>query len=343
MSKIDISGWREFSIGELFNVQKGTRLTKQDMTAGTIRFIGASAVNNGITALIGNNTHLHPSNTITVSYNGSIGETFYQTEPFWASDDVNVLYPKFPMTKEIALFMLPIIKSVGKNYQFIDKWKKEDMESDVIKLPAMPRSGEPDYEYMENYIKQELAKVRLTLAELKSAKVRREKISCLNWREFSVGKLFKSIVKPDVLHTRQVRQSDVGIPYIVRSKFDNGIKFRVEKSPSMKVNPKGVITFGAENSSFFYQDEEFVSGRDIYYIDTREYSKECCIFLCAVLQTITEKYSYNYGLFPDLLKKESVKLPVDSSGNPDFAFMENYVRKMLAKQQKGLKAMYVVA
>lgn len=39
--------------------------------------------------------------------------------------------------------MLPIIKSVGKNYQFIDKWKKEDMESDVIKLPAMPRSGEP--------------------------------------------------------------------------------------------------------------------------------------------------------------------------------------------------------
>ena len=42
-------------------------------------------------------------NKITVCYNGSVGETFYQDQPFLASDDVNVLYPKFDMTKEIRL------------------------------------------------------------------------------------------------------------------------------------------------------------------------------------------------------------------------------------------------
>lgn len=140
---------------------------KQDLKEGSIRFIGASAGNNGITTYIGNDTHLHPANTITVSYNGSVGETFYQTKPFWASDEVNVLYPKFPLTKEIALFICPIIKSVGKNYQFIDKWKKEDMEADVIKLPSNP-SGNPDFAYMEGRIKKVLEKQRGKLKRVQS-------------------------------------------------------------------------------------------------------------------------------------------------------------------------------
>ena len=270
MSKIDISGWREFSIGELFDVQKGTRLTKKDMTAGTIRFIGASAVNNGITALIGNNTHLHPSNTITVSYNGSIGETFYQTESFWASDDVNVLYPKFPMTKEIALFMLPIIKSVGKNYQFIDKWKKEDMESDVIKLPAMPRSGEPDYEYMENYIKQELAKVRLTLAELKSAKVRREKISCLSWQEFQADALFQ-IERPNARVQTDYENGD--IPFIASGSENNGVQKYCSIRNNESLDKRNCITVSPVDGYVFYQEIGTRRGRLFHYYIKKQMSE----------------------------------------------------------------------
>ena len=152
MNKINIDNWREFKISKLFDVKKGTRLTKANMIGGDINFIGASAANNGVTAKIGNTSHLHPSNTITVSYNGSVGETFYQTEKFWASDDVNVLYPRFEMNQHIAFFFIPIIKQLGKQYAFIDKWKKEDMEQTNIFLPATPQ-GEPDFQYMEEYIK----------------------------------------------------------------------------------------------------------------------------------------------------------------------------------------------
>lgn len=148
---LDISSWKLFQISELFNVQKGKRLTKADMKDGKIRFIGASAINNGITAYISNDEHLHPQNTITLSYNGSIGEAFYQDEMFWASDDVNVLYPKFEMNREMAFFIIPLLKTAGKRYAFIDKWKKEDMEKSKIPLPA-DEDGNPDYEYMENYI-----------------------------------------------------------------------------------------------------------------------------------------------------------------------------------------------
>ena len=51
-------------------------------------------------------------------------EAFYQEDEFVESDDVNVLYPKFELNKYIAWFRCPIIKKVGENYAFIDKWKK---------------------------------------------------------------------------------------------------------------------------------------------------------------------------------------------------------------------------
>ena len=152
--KVDTGGWKEFRIGDLFDVVKGTRLTKADMRDGEINFIGASAMNNGITKKISNDQYLHPANVLTVNYNGSDGETFYQTEQFWASDDVNVLYPKFDLNQSVALFIAPIIRRVGKTkYQFIDKWKQKDMKKDTILLPATA-SGDPDWAFMETYMKE---------------------------------------------------------------------------------------------------------------------------------------------------------------------------------------------
>ena len=162
---LDISSWKLFQISELFNVQKGKRLTKADMKDGKIRFIGASAINNGITAYISNDEHLHPQNTITLSYNGSIGEAFYQDEMFWASDDVNVLYPKFKMNREMAFFIIPLLKTAGKRYAFIDKWKKEDMEKSKIPLPV-DKDGNPDYNYMENYIVNKFDMIKIYLTNL---------------------------------------------------------------------------------------------------------------------------------------------------------------------------------
>lgn len=163
---IDISYWHDFSISQLFDIVKGTRLTKKDMHMGIIRYIGASAMNNGITAYISNDTNLHPANTITVNYNGSVGVSFYQDEPFWASDDVNVLYPKFSLNRDIAMFLIPIITKVGKEkYEFIDKWKKEYMEKDTVKLPATS-DGQPDFAYMEHTIKTLKRKVGKHIAML---------------------------------------------------------------------------------------------------------------------------------------------------------------------------------
>ena len=167
------------------------------------------------------------------------------------------------------------------------------------------------------------------------------KIDTSKWETFKIKDIFPNIVKPTVYHTREVKEDPAGIPYVVRSKFNNGIKYYVER-PIKNVNPANVISFGAENAAFFYQRSEWISGRDMYYIDTRGIDEYACLFITSCLQPIAEKYSYNYGMFPDLLKEEEIKLPADENGDPDYAYMENYMKAVENRTQNVIDRLVTV-
>jgi restriction endonuclease S subunit len=144
--------WKEFVLQDIFEIRKGQRLTKADMLQGSLPYIGASDSSNGITARIGQ-VAIHSGNTISVSYDGSIAEAFYQPEPFWASDAVNVLYPKnFKLTPAIALFLCTIIRLEKYRFTYGRKWHLERMRESVIRLPVT-LIGKPNWNYMERYIK----------------------------------------------------------------------------------------------------------------------------------------------------------------------------------------------
>ena len=163
------SDWCQFSIGSLFEIEKGTRLTRAAMIEGDTPFIGATLENNGITARVGNIGHVHPGGLMTVAYNGqkATGKAFYQPISFWASDDVNVLYPKFSLTENIALFLAPLFWEAGRPYSFGDKWGKDVMESDYLTLPANA-SGEPDWDYMDKYMRTIMESAKSDLSAMQS-------------------------------------------------------------------------------------------------------------------------------------------------------------------------------
>jgi len=148
---MDTSNWRFFILGNLFDIQKGQRLTKANMLRGSTPYIGASDTSNGVTAYIGQ-APIHEGGTISVSYNGSVAEAFYQPEPFWATDDVNVLYPKgFKLTPEIALFFCTLIRLEKYRFNYGRKWHLERMRDSTIKLPVT-QDGNPDWAFMKIYI-----------------------------------------------------------------------------------------------------------------------------------------------------------------------------------------------
>ena len=78
---INTDSWMPFFLSDIFEIRKGKRLTKENQILGDVPFIGATSTNNGITTFIGQEA-IHDGNTISLTYNGSVGEAFYQAIPF---------------------------------------------------------------------------------------------------------------------------------------------------------------------------------------------------------------------------------------------------------------------
>ena len=161
--------WKRFCLGKLFTIRKGKRLTAADQEEGNNIYIGAIDSNNGVANYIGQSP-IHKENTITLSYNGSVGEAFYQPEPYWATDDVNALYSKYDgFNKFVGLFMVAVIRQEKYRFSYGRKWTLDNMKITDICLPAQHKpdgSAEidlsckwsdegyiPDWQFMENYIK----------------------------------------------------------------------------------------------------------------------------------------------------------------------------------------------
>lgn len=155
IQNLNLQGWREFRLGSIFDIRKGKRLRSEDRTEGNTVYIGAIDSNNGVSDYIGQEP-IHKGNTISLSYNGSVGEAFYQPEDFWATDDVNVLYFKKSnavfFNKYIALFICTILKQEKYRYSYGRKWVLSAMKETKIKLPV-DKNDRPDWSYMEKFIK----------------------------------------------------------------------------------------------------------------------------------------------------------------------------------------------
>lgn len=148
------AGWKPFRLSQLFDIRKGKRITKANIQPGTTPFISAIDSNNGLRQRI-SAAPMHPRNVITVNYNGNgVAEAFYQPEAFWASDDVNVLYPRFELDPAIALFVCAIIRREKYRFNYGRKWTLERMNEAQISLPA-DATGAPDWIWMRRFIQSQ--------------------------------------------------------------------------------------------------------------------------------------------------------------------------------------------
>jgi hypothetical protein len=142
------STWPHFVLDSLFTVEKGKRVTKADRVPGSTRFVGASEKRNGITDMCGLAPIFQP-HCLTVPYNGnSVGVAFYQDQPFFASDDVQVLIPKDEVSRWSLLFVAALIRFERARFSYGYKWNLARMKKTEIRLPATP-DGSPDWNYME--------------------------------------------------------------------------------------------------------------------------------------------------------------------------------------------------
>lgn len=349
--KIDTSAWGEFTIEELFEVRKGTRLTKANMAEGEIRFVSAANANNGVTAHIGNNVHVHSEGTISVCYNGNggTGKAFYQDSPYWASDDVHVLYPKFHLPRDfgnvewtglnptVGLYLATVIEKVGRQkYGFTNKWKLEHMREDKIKLPV-DDDGSPDWMHIHRYMKTIIKKVDDHRRAIKRINSLPAPLPTASWRPFRISDLFETETRNNRrqvptgswIAAKNLEEGDT--PRVTVSNSNNGIVgyYADMDDPNYRVYENFIsVSF---LGTVFYQPRKTSLDMKVHclkpmHITLNEYVAN---FLVTVIRSRVNAFKYQDQLSSTVLPNATIMLPANEAGSPDWNFMESFMRSIV--------------
>ena len=153
------------------------------------------------------------------------------------------------------------------------------------------------------------------------------KLTDVEWGEFKVKDIFE-VTNSKPYHKQNLKITQRGVPYITRTSFNNGLEEVIE-DVGFRKNPKNTITLGAENADFFYQSVEYITGNKMYYIQNENITKNIGLFLVQTFRNSIKDSGFGYGkgLTGTRFKERLVMLPIDSQGQPNWQFMEDYIKQ----------------
>lgn len=333
MGKIDTSEWKEFRIGDLFEAcLSKDDIQPKDFVEGEIPLVSSGKENNGIIAFVEDEkARLWEENTLTIDM---FGKVFYQESPYFAVSHgrVNILLPKISMTKGCLQFIgCAIEKVASQKYAFNEMCTGTKVLKNNIKLPATP-DGAPDWAYMESYMANLETKVAESLTMLQAAKdAEKKKVDTREWGEFRVGELFDA----ERGKVKNIQPLTPGAtPIIAAGAYNQGIAGMYAIDSAYK-NRITVSCNGAGCGSTFYHPYEFnVNGDAITLIEKKCMSDRAKQFVACILNTtFTRKFSYEEKCSPQKALAEAMRLPIDKTGQPDWAYIEEYMRKVERKAE----------
>lgn len=171
MNKLNIADWRDFKISELFEIKRPKSRSVKHYNDGTVPFVSSGSANNGVSGYIEPryNEPLDKGNCITIS--PVDGSCFYQPADFLGrgggGSSIILLYNN-NLNQNIGLFIAIVLrKTLGNIYQYNDMGNSDSIKDEVIKLPV--KDNEPDWIYMEDYIKALYFKEKERLSQLLQA------------------------------------------------------------------------------------------------------------------------------------------------------------------------------
>lgn len=344
MGKIDTSEWKEFRIKDLFETQKkgnklqvptGASVPVQDLLEdGATPRITVTGSNNGIFGFYdycGKNIADYRvfNNFVSVSF---LGTVFYQEGDATLDMKVHCLKPKgITLNKYTGRFLVGAIRASLRESTYSDQISSSILPEMSIKLPSTP-DGAPDWAYMESYMANIETKVAESLTLLQAAKdAEKKKVDTREWGEFRVGELFAQERGKE----KAPKQNEPGdCPLIQETNNNNGFDRMVVPTKVIKGNSITVSINYAQN--VFYQADDFCASVNIAVLRNNHLNRYNSQFVCSVLRNAHQKFDYTSKISKELLNKEMIMLPVDKTGQPDWAYMEEYMRKVERKTNDAL-------
>ncbi len=153
------------------------------------------------------------------------------------------------------------------------------------------------------------------------------------YKNFALDEIFTNIEDTRGATTNELTKGDE-VPYIAAKKSNNGLNAMCAKEENSQYISKGncivFIHIGAGSAGYTtYQENDFIgmSGKTScgYNENLNKYN---ALFLVAILDQERPKYSFGRSWTGERLLKTKIKLPVDNQGNPDWKFMEDYIKSL---------------
>lgn len=149
-----------------------------------------------------------------------------------------------------------------------------------------------------------------------------------NWKWFSLGDLF-TFAKGERLTKLDRVAGD--IPLLTAGENNNGVAeyISLDEFNEKKKIFENKITVDMFFNVFFH-DYSYFSDDNIHTLVPIQFelNKYNSLFLITVLGKLKYKYAYGRQVRLMRLPLERIKLPVDSKGNPDWKFMEEYIKSL---------------
>ena len=343
MAVVDTKAWKAFRLGDLFGSALhgnwvNPKLLDEDDAGYCI--VSASTVENGVGSVryaCPDSKNLIPSGVITW---GKQSPFFaYQTEPTISGQGV-YFYKVGALSESAALFLCSVMQAVvASRYNYQDCLIGEKCDNEVVMLPATP-DGQPDWVYMDTYMSEVLKKEEVFAEHLASltaeAVADGHKLDTSGWKAFRIGELFEVLLAKGDIQPKQV--ADGTIPLVSAGNEDNGIVSFIDAAGDgvSEMFSVGCITVSMFGKAF-YQPECFYAvshGRINVLRSKIEFNSIVGVFLAACLSHVLgSKYDYATMCTQKKLVSEEICLPVTSDGQPDWAWMEQYMQQQMDKAE----------
>ncbi|NVP23481.1 restriction endonuclease subunit S [Treponema phagedenis] len=336
--------WREFRIKDIFETFHGSNglqtptgsyIPKNELYISSIPRITVRDTNNGIDSYCSSNNKNYRcfENFISVSFMGS---AFYH--PYKASLDMKVhaLIPKnFHLTKNISLFLIRSLKNNTKFYSYGNQLSSTDLPRQKMLLPV-DNKNEPNWQFMEDYIKQEqkiIAHKVIDYYEQKMLETAFDLVGLedVEWKNFKLGSLFTFERKPSKGLNHLDTDKNRGISYLGATNKNNGVLEFVDPISNLvyRGNCIAFIRNGEGSMGYsVYKKENFMATQDISVGYNENLNQYNGMFITTVADRVRGKYNFGYKRNQSRLENEILTLPADKNGNPHWEYMSKFMQKL---------------
>lgn len=337
MIELKNAQWGQIRLADIFDeIPRGKVSDLKNVADGKTIIIAASGANEGFSCF--SNDEPISKNAMTISFNGvGTGTAFVHNYLFNLNSDCGLVKPK----ENISLYALRFIAvSINQNKNKFNYGYKAN-ESRILRqtvLLPISDNGQPDYAFMEEFIKEREAVKRKQYLEYCKKQLEIVgggydliPLKDKEWKSFFVVDVFDTIQRGKRL---KIADHVVGsIPYVSSSALNNGVDNFVS-------NDKGVRKFSdclsLANSgsvgSTFYEPFEFVASDHVTHLKNEEFNKYHYLFLATMTSRLSQKYNFNREINDKRISREIILLPLNDEGVPDYEYMEQYSKNLLYKK-----------